>query len=99
MEINPYRSVPPVPKSERTRKVRRTESKSGKIEASEFASAELFSVLEEGLESLPEVRQEQLELGRRLIADPDYPSVEDLEELAGLAEKNLPAEDLSEDEA
>lgn len=93
MEINPHRSIPPIPKSERKKKADRTLNKSQETDAVDFAGSELFSVIESGLEAMPEVREDRLELGRKLAEDPNYPSQEDLDELSDLTLKNLPTEE------
>jgi len=98
MEINPHRSIPPIPKSERKRRVSRSRESSLETEAAGFAGADLFSAIEAGLEALPEVRLERLELGKKLAGDPDYPSEHDLEELSDLTLKNLPGKDDPEPE-
>ncbi len=92
MEINPHRSVPPIPKTERKKKAERSRDANKETEAVDVVGTELFSAIEAGLDSLPEIRQEQLELGRKLAEDPNYPSEDDLNELSELTLKNLPAE-------
>lgn len=98
MEINPHRSVPPIPKSERKKKADRPVSKGQETGAVDFAGSELFSVIESGLEAMPEIRQERLELGRKLAEDPNYPNEEELDQLSDLTLKNLPTEDEEDSE-
>lgn len=93
MEINPHRSVPPIPKSERKKKADRTLNKSQETDSVDFAGSELFSVIESGLEAMPEVREDRLELGRKLAEDPNYPNEDELDELSDLTLKNLPSEE------
>ncbi len=99
MEINPNRSIRPVPKNERKLKVDRSRLKAEEVDETSFVGSELSSVIEAGLDALPEIRQERLESGKQLASDPNYPNEEELEDLTKLTLENLPAPEESEEES
>ena len=99
MEINPNRSIRPVPKSQRQLKVDRTEAKAEEVEETSFVGSDLLSAIKSGLDALPEIRQDRVELGKKLVDDPDYPSEKDLDDLSKLTLKNLPSDKEIEEES
>jgi len=50
-----------------------------------FEGSGIQEVIQESLESMPEIRQHLVEVGRELAGDSNYPSAEDLDELSRLA--------------
>jgi hypothetical protein len=50
-----------------------------------FGGSEIQEVIRESLESMPEIRQHLVEVGRELAGDDNYPSAEDLDALSRLA--------------
>ncbi|MCZ6671919.1 MAG: hypothetical protein O7C75_03165 [Verrucomicrobia bacterium] len=99
MEINPHRSIRPVQKSQSKSKIGRSPAKIEAVDETSFVGSDLLSAIETGLEALPEVRQERLEIGEQLASDPDYPNKAELEELTKLTLKNLPSEGEDQDES
>ncbi len=96
MEINPQRSIRPVQKAERKPKAGRSESAPVALEGTLFLGSEMIAAIESGLAALPEVRQELVDVGKQLAEDPNYPSAEELEDLAQLTLKNVALEGLAE---
>lgn len=97
MEINPQRSIRPIQKTKRSSRAGRSEIRPAALDERLFLGSELLAAIESGLAALPEVRQELVEVGKQLVEDPNYPSAEELEDLAQLTLKNVALEGLAEE--
>lgn len=95
MDIDPHKSIQPVPSSSRTRSKKKVSAASGEAapgasaesadEASVYLESSLLGAIRSGLEAMPEVRGRLMDAARDLVGDDDYPSAQQLDELGEFA--------------
>lgn len=92
MDIDPHKSIQPVPGSSRTRSKKKASNVSSEAaandsesEASVYLESSLLGAIRSGLDSMPEVRGRLMDAAKDLVADDDYPSAEQLDELGEFA--------------
>ena len=90
MDVDPHKSLQPPLGSIKPASRKRVAESSGdtarviKDDGTVFHASDLQQVIRQSLESMPEVRQELVEIGRELAEDENYPSAEGLDELGRL---------------
>lgn len=95
MDIDPHKSIQPVPSSPRARSKKKVSAASGAAvsgasaesadEASVYLESSLLGAIRSGLEAMPEVRVRLMDAAKDLVGDDDYPSAQQLDELGEFA--------------
>lgn len=85
MEIQPQRPLQSPQRSVGKKRISSASSEGSSSEPADGADVALMGAIAEGLAALEEVRQERLDAGRKLAADPDYPNQQQRDELCRLA--------------
>lgn len=88
MEINPNRPIQGPNRSQSKKRTKRASQAEG---GGALADGVTLAGLQDGLRSIPDIRQEQIDTGRRLAGDPDYPDAQQLRDLGELIYLNYEA--------